>query len=193
MDIVTRIKEILTAPKKEWAVIEGEHAPHASVFMGYVLPLSLIPAIAAFIGYGLLGYSAFGVHYHSISWGIRQAVSHWIIIAGGVYLTAWVVNFLAENFGAKKDFNQAFSLVAYSYTPMYLGGIFYILPSISVLASLAGLYGLYILYVGMQPMMKAPADKNTGYFIVSLLATIVVSVIVSVVLGAILVSSSFLK
>jgi len=191
--MITRIIQILTAPKKEWGVIEGEHAPHAKVFMGYVLPLSLIPAIAAFIGFGLLGYSAFGVHIHSMSWGIRQAVVQWITMVGGVYLTAFVVNILAENFSAKKDFDQAFSLVAYSYTPMLIGGIFYILPSLSILAFLAGIYGLYILYVGMQPMMKAPAEKNTGYFVVSLIATIVVSIVISAILGAILLRNSLLS
>jgi len=191
--MITRIKEILTAPKKEWAVIEGEHAPHAKVFMGYVLPLSLIPAIAAFIGYGLLGYSAFGVHIHSISWGIREAIVQWIAMVGGVYLTAFIINFLAEQFGAKKDFDQAFSLVAYSYTPMFIGGIFYILPSLTILAALAGLYGLYILYVGMQPMMKAPAEKNTSYFVVSLIATVVVSIVVSAILGAILLRNTVLS
>jgi hypothetical protein len=190
--MITRVKEILTAPKKELAVIEGEHAPHAKVFMGYVLPLSLIPAIAAFIGYGMLGYSAFGVHIHSMSWGIRQAIVQWIVMAGGIYVTAAVINFLAENFGAKKDFDQAFSLVAYSYTPLMIGGIFYILPSLAILVGLAGLYGLYILYLGMQPMMKAPAEKNTGYFVVSLIVTLVVTVVFSAVLGAILLSSSFL-
>jgi len=187
-----RVKEILTAPKKEWAVIAGESTPHAKLFVGYVLPLSLIPAIAAFIGYGLIGYSVLGVHVHLMSWGIRHAVTQWIVMVGGVYITALVVNLLAENFGAKKDFDQAFSLVAYSYTPMLVGGIFYILPALSLLAALAGLYGLYLLYVGMQPVMKAPADRNTGYFIVSLVLTIVVTAVLSAVMAAILLSSFFL-
>jgi len=189
--MIPRVKEILTAPKKEWVVIEGEHSPHAKVFMGYVLPLSLIPAIAAFIGYGLFGYSAFGVHIHSMSWGIREAVRLWIAMVGGIYLTAYIINFLADTFGAKKDFDQAFSLVAYSYTPMLVAGILYILPTLAPLAGLAGLYGLYILYVGMQPMMKAPAEKNTGYFIASLIATFVVAVVLSFAMGAILLRSYF--
>ena len=190
--MITRVKEIITAPKKEWVVIEGENTPHMKLFTGYVLPLSLIPAIAAFIGYGLIGYSAFGIHIHSMSWGIRYAINYWIAMAGGIYVMAYVVNFLAENFGTKKNFDQAFSLVAYSYTPMLVGGIFLILPSLTILYSLSGLYGLYILYLGMQPMMKAPAEKNTSYFIVSLIAAIVVTVILMTVLGAIFISSSLL-
>jgi len=189
--MITRIKEILTAPKKEWAVIAGENAPHAKVFIGYVLPLSLIPAIAAFIGYGLLGYSVLGVHLHSMSWGIREAVRLWVSMVGGIYLTAYVINFLADTFGAKKDFDQAFSLVAYSYTPMLVAGIFYILPALAPLASLAGLYGLYILYLGMQPMMKAPVEKNTGYFVASLIATFVVAIVLAIILSAILVRNYF--
>ena len=186
-----RVKKILTDPKNEWAVIAGENTPHAKLFIGYVLPLSLIPVVAVIIGYALLGYPTLGVHTYSLSWGIRQAVIRWVSIVGSIYLTAFVISFLAENFGTKKDFDRAFALVAYSYTPMCIGGIFYLLPTLSILASLAGLYGLYILYIGMQPMMKAPEDKNTGYFVVSLIATIVVSIVASAALGAILLSSYF--
>jgi hypothetical protein len=190
--MITRVKEILIAPKNEWAVIKGEKKPHMKVFMEYVLPLSLIAPIAAFVGYGLIGYSAFGVHIGSISWGIRYAIMQWVTVVGAIYLMAFIVNLLAESFGGRKDFDHAFSLIAYSYTPMLLGGIFYIFPFLSILAFLCGLYGFYILYVGMQPMMKAPSEKVTVYFVVSLIAAIVVMGILSVALSAMLISSHLL-
>ncbi|MDR0401554.1 MAG: YIP1 family protein [Endomicrobium sp.] len=186
MEIINRIKSILVSPKKEWQTIEAANEPHARVFTTYVVPLALIPAAAAFVGYGLIGYSALGVHVHSVSWGIRQAVVQYIAMLGGTYLTAFVINMLSGNFGAKNDFDRAFSLVAYAYTPMFVAGVFYLLPSLSVLASLAGLYGLNLLYNGMQPMMKAPADKQMSYFVVSLIMTVVVSAVLSFVLAAIL-------
>jgi hypothetical protein len=71
---------------------------------------------------------------------------------------------------------------------MLIGGVFNILPSLSGLAMLAGLYGLYILYIGMQPMMKVPAEKNIGYFVVSLLTIIVVAAVVGAIMGSILLS-----
>jgi hypothetical protein len=74
---------------------------------------------------------------------------------------------------------------------MFVGGVFYLLPSLSWLASLAGLYGLYLLYIGLQPMMKVPADKQTSYFVVSLIATIVVSAVLSFVLAAILLRGAY--
>ena len=186
MDIINRVKNILTVPKTEWTAIEGENTPHVKLFTTYVLPLAVIPAVAAFIGYGLIGYSVLGFRVGSVGLGIRQAVTQFIVSAAGVYLTAFIINFLAENFGAKKNLDKAFSLVAYAYTPMFIGGIFYILPSLSILASLAGLYGLYLLYIGMQPLMKSPEDKTTVYFVVSLLTMIVVYAVLGVVLGIIL-------
>ena len=81
--------------------------------------------------------------------------------------------------------------MAYSYAPMFVAGVFYILPSLSWLASLAGLYGLYLLYIGLQPMMKAPADKQTSYFVVSLIVTIVVSAVLSAILTAILLRGAY--
>ncbi|MCL2597879.1 MAG: YIP1 family protein [Paludibacter sp.] len=187
-----RIKQIIIAPKNEWAKIAGENSPHSKVFSGYVLPLSLITVIAAFIGYGLIGFSVLGMHFHSISWGIRQAIVQWVIMVGGIYLTALVINLLAETFGAKKNFDRAFSLVAYAYTPMLIAGIFYILPALSFLVWIGGLYSLYLLYLGIQPMMETPAEKHTGYFVVSLIVTIVVTGVLSAVLTAIFISSGAL-
>ncbi|MDR1340377.1 MAG: YIP1 family protein [Prevotellaceae bacterium] len=102
---------------------------------------------------------------------------------GGVYLTAFVISALAENFGARKDFDRAFSLGAYSYTPMFVGGVFYLLPSLSWLASLAGLYGLYLLYAGLPAVMKAPAEKQSQCFVISLIVMVAVSAALSFILA----------
>ncbi|MDR2584876.1 MAG: YIP1 family protein [Prevotellaceae bacterium] len=192
MDIINRIKQILISPKTEWPVIDGENDKHISVLTKYVLLLAAIPAIAAFIGYGLIGYKVLGFHFVSMSFGVKQAIVQYITMVGGVYITAFVVDLLAPNFGSQKNFDKAFSLVAYAYTPAFIGGIFNILPSLSLIAGLASLYSLFLLYVGIAPMMKAPAEKNTGYFVVSLIAVIVAYFILSFLLGAILLSSSSL-
>ena len=50
---------------------------------------------------------------------------------------------------------------------------------------LAGLYGLYLLYLGVQPLMKVPKEKSTTYFVISLLAMVVVSLLVGLAVGLI--------
>jgi len=186
MEIISRVKNILITPKPEWQTIEAENTPHAKVFTSYVVPLALIPAIAAFIGYGLIGYSVMGHHFGSIGFGLRQAIMQYIMMLGGTYFTAFVINALAENFGATKNFDKAYSLIAYAYTPAFIGGIFLIIPAISWIAFLAELYSLYLLYVGLQPMMKQPAEKTLSYFIISLIVMVVVVVVLSILLSLIL-------
>lgn len=190
MNLIERAKNILISPKTEWPVIEREKESHVKVLTTYVLLLALIPAIAAFICYGLIGYSVpFVGKITSISIGFRHAITQYITMVGGIYLSAFVIDLLASTFQAKKDFNQAFSLVAFAYTPMFVGGIFRILPSLALLATLCGLYGLYLLYVGLQPMMQVPEEKKTTYFVVSLVVLIAVSIVLGLILSAVLVTT----
>ena len=187
MDIINRVKNILVAPKQEWVTIESERLPNVKVLTSYLLLLALIPAIGQFIGQGLIGTTTLlGIKIGGISFGIKGAITSYITMVGGAYLTALVINLLAGSFGSEKNFDQAFSLVVYSYTPMCVAGVFYILPALGILASLAGLYGLYILYVGLQPMMKTPTDKIVVYFIISLVCMVVVSLVLGAILAAIM-------
>ena len=123
MNLIDRAKAILFTPKTEWERIKNENDSHVNVLTTYLLWLALIPAAAALIGYGIIGYRVLGVHVGSIEWGIRQAIMQFITMVGGCYITAGVLTVLAENFGAKKDFNKAFQLVAYCYTAACVGGI----------------------------------------------------------------------
>jgi len=192
MEIIDRVKNVLLNPKEEWTTIEAEQDPHVKILTSYLFLLALIPAVCQFIGYGLVGHTVFGVHIGgTISWGVRQAVISLISTIGGVYLTAFVIDLLAESFGSTKNFDKAFALVAYSYTPICIAGIFYIFPSMAILATIAGIYGLYILYVGLKPMMKTADDKQTVYFVISLVCVIGVSAILSAILGAVFVKSLF--
>jgi len=191
MDLVNRVKQILVSPKTEWLTIDSENDSHVKVLTNYVLLLAAIPALAVFIGNGLIGYSVLGYHFASISLGIKQAIIQYIIVVSSVYITAFVIDLLAENFGSKKNFNKAFSLVAYAYTPVFVGGIFYIYHPLSFLASLASIYSLYLLYIGLMPIMKTPDEKRTSYFVVSLLIMVAAFVILSIALTAIIIGSTY--
>ena len=184
--MMNRAKSILLTPKAEWPVIEAEKAEHSKVLLTWLLPLSLIPAVAALIGYGVIGISMGPVKFVSLGMGFGQAVLLLISTIGGAYITAYIINALAEKYSSQKDLNQAFALVAYAYTPACLGGIFQIIPTLAIIGALIGLYSLYLLYIGLPVMMKTPSEKNTSYFVVSLLCIIGVYIVLSIVLGAIM-------
>jgi len=195
MDIINRVKNILVAPKTEWVTIEAERLPSTQLLTSYLLLLALIPAVGQFIGQGFIGTTVLGIKVGgTLTLGIRSALISYISTVGGAYLAAWVINLLATSFGSEKNFDQAFALVVYANTPAYIAGVFYILPSLGILALIAGLYGLYILYIGLQPMMKTPADKSVVYFIISLVclfaASLVIGAILTPIFAAIFISSA---
>ncbi len=176
-------------PAKEWDVITGEKPDIAKICTTYVLPLAAAAAAAAFIGYGFIGKSYFGVRFSSVEAGLYHAIAVLIGAFVGVFLSSFIIDALAPNFGAEKDMGKSVQLVAYSYTPFWVGGLLAILPAIEVIGALAGLYGLYLLYVGLPKLKKAPEDKQMTYFVVSLLVIIGVSIILSVILQKLLIPS----
>lgn len=174
MNIVQRAKNIIVAPKTEWAVIDAENLPVNRIINGYVLPLLVIAALAAFIGYGFVGFSYGPYRLAGINWGIYQAIT---VLVGGllsVFLTAGVLDLLAPTFESEKNFQRSVQLVAFSFTPAWVGSFLAIIPALALIGSLFGLYGLYLLYIGLPRLKRTPPDKATAYFIIAIVVTIVI-------------------
>jgi len=182
MDIVQRAKNIIVTPKTEWPVIAAEEPNTAEIFKGYVLPLALIPAIAYVIGLGVIGMGRMS----SFSWGIAMGLIQFILAFAGVYISAYVIAYLAPKFGSQQDLGRAVQLVAYSYTPAWVAGILSIVPALGVLGLVGGLYGLYLMYLGLPDIMQTPQDKVMAYLVVSIVAVIVTYWIITLVLTSIM-------
>ena len=187
MDIVTRAKNMITNPKVEWNVIAAEQPNTAQIIMQYVLPLTLLGAIAAFIGYGLIGFSILGVHVSGVSWGIYYAIDKIVIGILSVFVTAYVVDLLAPSFGSEKNLGRSIQLVSYGGTPALLAAIFAILPFIAGIVAIAGaVYSVYLWYLGLGPIKKTPEDKKVVYLIVAFLVLIVVYFLIGMILSRLL-------
>ena len=74
MDIIKKTKDILVTPKTAWQTIAEENQNHLQILTNYLIPLALIPALATFIGYGIIGHTILGVHIGSVGLGLRQAI-----------------------------------------------------------------------------------------------------------------------
>ena len=184
MSLIDRAKNIMVSPKTEWDVIANEEPNIQQLIVGYVLPLALIPTIAIIIGYGLIGIYGFSSFNYGIAMGLVQLLNAIL----SVFIAAFVIDALAPSFGSQKNMGRAVQLVAYSMTPVWVGGIFNLVPVVGWLGSLLGLYGLYLLYLGVSPQMKTPEDKKVGYMIVSIIILIVVYFVIAAILTAILLS-----
>uniref|UniRef100_A0A832G879 YIP1 family protein n=1 Tax=Ignavibacterium album TaxID=591197 RepID=A0A832G879_9BACT len=186
MNLFERAKNILISPKTEWEVIKNEQSTVADLFTKYALILALIPAVAGFIGQSFIGISLgpFGSFKVPIVNGLIYAVLYYVLSLAGIYLVAFIVDALAPSFGATKDMVSSLKVVVYSYTAVWVAGIFQIIPVLAILGIL-GLYSLYLLYLGLNIVKGSPSDKVVGYTVVVIIITIVIYFIIGAVVGAI--------
>ncbi|HET6768116.1 MAG TPA: Yip1 family protein [Chitinophagaceae bacterium] len=177
MNLIDRVKNILLTPQKEWHVINSEPGNTANITTTYILPLTLIGTLAAFIGFGFFGVGIGVFKVAGVGWGIKMALGYAIRSILGVFVLAFIIDALASNFGSEKNFEKSFQVAAYSATAGLVGGIFLLVPALSILAMLASLYGLYLLFLGLPILKKTPADKAVSYFVVVLVVAILVGIL----------------
>lgn len=185
MPLFTRARNILLSPKTEWLIIFTESETPQSLLMKYVIPMSLIPAIALFIGYGLIGIDAVVLRIGGIRWGVIMGVDSFVTSIITYYICTFVIDALAPSFSSEKSIGRSAQLVAYSYTAAWVAGIFNIVPSLSILGIL-GLYSVYLFYLGIPVMKKTPEDKRITYMIVSAIVIIVVGLVVNAIVSRIM-------
>ena len=187
MNLVTRAKNMISNPKVEWNVVAAEQPNVSEIITRYVLPLTLLGAIAAFIGYGLIGLSVLGVHVGGIGWGLYYAIQKLILGVLSVFITAYVVDLLAPSFASEKDFGRSVQLVAYGATPGLIAAMFAILPFLAAIVAIAGgIYSIYLWYLGLGPIKKTPEDKKVVYLIVTFLALLLVYFLIGLILSRLL-------
>ncbi len=178
MNLVERAKAILLQPKSEWLKIEAESGDPGFLFPNYVMILAAIPPVCTFIGTTLIGFGPFSV---GIGSGIWHAVVSYAFGLAGVYLMAYVIDFLAGSFGGQRSLASAMKVSAYAPTAAWLAGVFGLIPMLSIL-SLLGLYSIYLLHTGLAALMRPPANKAVLYTI----AVIVVMFVIWLVIGGII-------
>jgi hypothetical protein len=174
MQLIERAKAILLTPQTEWQVIEQEPGALTDLFGPYVATLAAIPAVARFIGHSLIG------GYEPMLPGLLRTLIAYAATFTVVYVIAGVIDLLARSFGTQKNFPNALKLSIYSHTPVWLAGVFLLIPGLNFLM-LLGLYGGYLLWTGLPPLMRTPKEKALSYALCvtacALLSTIVYAVI----------------
>lgn len=180
MEIVERIKALVSSPKTEWPVIEAEKDDIASVLRNYVAVLAAIPAVCGFIGLGLVGVSVpvLGTVRLSFFAALASAVLGYVLSFVKIYIVGYIIDALAPTFGGQKNLNNALKTAAYSYTPAWLVGVFLLVPALGFLGILA-LYGLYLVWTGLPVMMKAPQDRALPYTGAVIAIAIVVGIVIA--------------
>lgn len=182
MNLQKRVVGILTNPQGEWQVIAAEGDDIATLYREYVVILAAIPAVCTFLGLLVFGRPLFGRPGFMLA--LSAAVAGYVSSLVGVILAAVIIEKLAPKFSSTGSTAQAVKLVAYASTPMWVGGVLYLLPALATAILIAGLYAIYLFYLGLTPIMKTPAESVVPFMVVSAIVVIVVSIVLSVAVTA---------
>jgi Yip1 domain len=174
MDLLARAKRIMLAPEAEWPVIAHEPGSTRYLFTQYVALLAAIPAVCGFFGWQLVGLP--------IAASFLIALARYLLSFVAVYLLALIVAALAPRFGARRDFASALKLTVYAATPIWLAGVFLLVPALADLTVL-GLYAVYLLWTGIRALVKPAPDRFRAYTLTVVLCAIVGMIALNVVVG----------
>ncbi len=178
MKLLQRVQDILLKPKDTWPTIAGEPGDATTIYKDYLIYLALVPAVAGFIGMSLIGFGGFGFSMRvPIVSGLVSMMVGYVLSLVAVFVLGLIANALAPTFGGTKDPVSALKLLAYGSTAGFIGGVFSLIPSLSMLGLLASLYSIYLIFTGVPVLMKCPSEKAMPYTAVLIVCGIVAMVI----------------
>lgn len=180
MDIVERARAMIVNPGPTWVTVEQETTDWQKLFVPYMVVLAVIPAVASFIGWTVMGVGGFGFSMRlPVVTGLGLMVSQYIMTLVMVFVWGWLISQLAPSFGGQANVMNGVKLTVYASTPAMLAGVFSAMPGLSILALVGSLYSLYLVYLGLPVLMKNPAEKSVTYLVVAAIVGIVGSVLIS--------------
>jgi hypothetical protein len=192
MDLKTRAINMCTKPAAEWQVVAGEPHTVGGLIQGYAAPLSAIGAIAGLIGTMFLG-TVLGGGVGGLFISICIAGFTWILALVGCYISAVIIEKLAPNFQSSGNTVQALKMVVFASTPVWLAGVFQIIPFLgSLVVLVAALYSIYVFYLGLTPVMKTPSSQVVPYMAVSAVVMIVIYFVFAMITGMLFGASMFM-
>jgi hypothetical protein len=178
-----RIRGLLLAPAQEWKIIDAERPEPRALVMRWALPFTLFFFLAQMVGSMAFPPRVGGVASAPSS---LQAIATVLVgstfMLAGVWVIAWLVDWLAPKFGGRRDFNAALKVVVYAATGFWLSGVFGLAPPVAFLG-VTCIVSFYTLWRGLPIVMKTDADKSLPFAAAVVAAGAVIGVVLMTLSG----------
>ena len=185
--MIGRVKGILLEPRVTWKEIDTEFTRPGEVWGKYIIPLAALGPIATTVGMILFGRR---VPFTSLTnpvpivTAVTTGVAAYVMALLSVFVLSRIISLLGPGFGGQRNDVQALKAAAYGSTAAWVGGVFQVLPALSMVSLLFFLYTLVLVYLGLPIVMKVPKDRAMGYTAVVIIAWIVVFLIAGAIVTA---------
>lgn len=172
---LTHTLGLLTHPDQEWEAIRKDSESVGRLYMGHVLLLALIPAVAGFYGTTQVGWQVGDGQLIKLT--TESALQLCALFYGamlvGIYIIGRFIDFFAATYGVKDAQGKGVTLAAYTASPLFILGVIAVYPVlwVNMLVGLVAVaYAVYLLYEGLPILMKIPEDR--GFMFASSVLTV---------------------
>ena len=163
--VLQHIWGLFTNPRKEWEAIRDDECTIGKCYAAHVLILAAIPPISGFIGTTQFGWQigvGDPVMLDMQKAGLFAAL-YYLAMLVGVFSMGWMIQWMADTYGAKPQLSQSVVLAAYTATPLFLIGLMELYPVLwlnMVVGIPALAYTVYLLYTGVPIMMGISEERG---------------------------------
>jgi hypothetical protein len=184
--VLNHVWGLFFQPKKEWKSIKEERCTVGKCFCSHALILAAIPAIAGYVGTTQVGWSfgGFEVHRLTTQSALQIAVLTYLTMLIAVFSLGMAIHWMGQTYGSRQTPSRAIALAAYTATPLWIMGFFFLYPIlwVNMLIGLPALaYTVYLLYTGVPVMMGVSQER--GFLFASAVLAVGLVMLVAV-LGA---------
>jgi len=173
--MMKNIFNILYQPEQEWRSLYQQRPTILKNIFLYLIPLSLIPTLSAFIGstyvgWGLVGDKIIKLTYES---ALLISISAYFAIIISILFIALMIKWMAKTYGCNPGYTRCLTLVTYSSTPLFLISIVALYPVLwvdTLLTIVAIAFAIRILFVGVPVIMQI--EKEQGFLFASSILTV---------------------
>ena len=166
--MINHVVGLFTHPREEWKEIRGEEESISHMYFTHVLILAAIPVVSAYIGTSQVGWkigSGAAVKLTEAS-AMQMTVLTYLAMLLGVACMGAFIHWMSRTYDAKPTITQCVIFAAYNATPLFIGGLAALYPSLwlALLVGTAAIsYTVYLLYVGIPAFMGIPEEEGFVY------------------------------
>lgn len=174
--LIYRTRILIVAPASAWEKIKFEKAGIKELLLSYIAPVIFFSSLIIFSG-RILNWDD-----HSVTNGILAFISYLLISIFVIYFSAHLINQLIPKFGVEKNLGNCFKLIVFSSFPALIAaGISSFHPELGFI-NYFSLYSVVLFWIGIKPMLSVPAEKLTGFALISLLIIGALLILISAVI-----------
>lgn len=152
-------------PDQEWQEIRGEKETISHMYLSHVLILAAIPVVSAYIGTTQVGWSFGGGDAVRLTSGsaLQMTALSYLAMLAGVAVMGAFIHWMSRTYDARPSLTDCVVFAAYCATPLFIGGLAALYPSLwlgMLVGTAAVCYTAYLLYVGIPTFMNIPRDEG---------------------------------